>query len=193
VVRLLPDAPYDTTDRFGAEMSDKRDVDGDGNNDLLIVHPSFTKYDNTQMYVFYGAAVKAAVGTSLQLVATQSAGQGIFKSASGLRIPGNFANAGMLNNFDNANAAPGLSIDLVYGMFKGYVSFGKVFIRLNRLGLVTDGNLLPYEDLVIEDPFTAGNTAFGGPRLGPVGDVNGDSFPDLLIGTSGSGYAVLAY
>jgi len=193
-VKLIPEGPTASADWFGATIDGRKDVSGDGVPDILLSHPYYTLYTSSTHYLFFSEAMNAAVGTSLKLgVVISAGGYLVDKGPGGLRLQGNFFNGALLGNFDFSTGVQTASVDLVYGDFNGQSTWGSVYVRFNLSGLSLDGNLFPYQDLVIKNPFDPASIKFGNSKLAAVGDVNGDSMPDLLIPTDSSGYAVLAY
>ena len=192
-VKLIGDAPYDTGMFFGIELAGGADLDDDGELDVVVAQHNFASGNGSQIYIFYGPSFNASQGQTVQLGANVAAGSGIYSSALGLRIEGNVASVAMPGNFDDASVGQGASLDLAYGRLGGLSVFGEVHVRLNMLDVSAGGELYPYVDLTIEDPWDPGSTKFGAWLLAPVGDVNGDGLPDLLVATDGQGYAVLAY
>jgi len=192
-VKLIGDAPYDAAMFFGIELVGNADLDDDGELDLVVSQHNFANGEKSQIYVFYGASFNSSQGETVQLGAAVSAGDGIFSSALGLRIEGNVASVALPGNFDDASVGQGASLDLAYGRLGGLSVYGEVYVRLNMADVSDGGDLYPYVDLTIEDPWDPGTTKFGAWLLAPVGDVNGDGLPDLLVATDGLGYAVLAY
>jgi len=51
----------------------------------------------------------------------------------------------------------------------------------------------PYESPVLVDPLDPTGQKFGYFGAMPIGDFNGDGFPDLIVGTDGAGYAMILY
>jgi len=194
-VKLQPEAFLANVDWFGGEIEGRGDIDGDNVPEIMVAHPYYAAYSTSQVYIFFGSAVNAALGSTVVLQAQPNAGgQGIDKSAKGLRVNGNFFNGTFAGNFDlSTGVQQSGSIDLAYGDFNGQSTWGKVYVRLNLLGLSIDGNIYPSLDLTIQDPFDPGNPKFGAWEIVSLGDTNGDSMPELLVATDGLGYAVLVY
>jgi hypothetical protein len=98
-----------------------------------------------------------------------------------------------IGNFDNDPG--GTSTDIAYVLFSSTDAYGKVVVRLNLKdpsGAFGYGTF-PWEAPVLTDPLAPVGTLFGFAAAVPVGDVNGDGLPDLLVGTDGSGYALILY
>jgi hypothetical protein len=193
VVKLRADAGQTTGSYyFGQEVQGNLDVTGDGIPDIMVAHHSYNAFETTQVYIFSGAAVPGALGTFLRVNATQSVGNGVFMGANGFRIVGAASYFALAGDFDTAGGATA-SIDLVHTDFLSAAELGHVYVRLNRQEFAEAGNVWRSQDLVITDPFTDGNVDFGGYNFRPVGDVNGDGAPDLVVGSKLLGYSVIVY
>lgn len=192
-VRMIPDPTWAANGNFVDDMASGFDMDGDNVPDLAFSHPNFSSTSQSQLYLFFGAALRSGVGTTVQLNATTAAGTNIFKSSRGLRLAGNRMNIKPLGNFDGLEAVSESSTDLAYGDFNGYNYFGNAYIRLNRSGYASDGNRVPTIDLQLVNPFQLGDTSFGGFSMVAVPDFDGDGLPDLFVGTKDLGYGVLVH
>jgi hypothetical protein len=192
-VKLRPDAGQGSSYQFGDTIQGNRDVTGDGVNDLLISHYVYATPANTQAYVFSGAAVAAGQGTTVRVLATGDAGNGVALGSNGLRIKVEGSWFALAGNFDNVSSDEGDSLDLVYTDFNTNPELGHVYVRLNHQEAAVDGNYYPHTDVVIMDPFTPDNIDFGGYMFRPLGDINGDGMPDLAVGTKLLGYNVIVH
>jgi hypothetical protein len=192
-VKLRPDAGQGASYQFGDTVEGNRDITGDGVNDLLVSHYVYAVTANTQVYVFSGAAVAAGLGTTVRVMATGDAGHGVSLGTNGLRIKTSGSYFALAGNFDNEASDGGESFDLVYTDFLTDPELGHVYVRLNHQDDAVDGNYYPHTDVVIMDPFTPDNFDFGGYNFRPVGDMNGDGMPDLVVGNKLLGYTVVVH
>jgi len=192
-VKLRPDAGQGASYQFGDDVQGNQDVTGDGIVDLLISHYVYATPANTQVYVFSGGAVVANPGVTLQVLASGDAGNGVALGTNGFRIKTEGSRFALTGDFDNVASDEGLSVDLVYTDFGVDEVYGHIYLRLNHQDDAIGGNFYPHSDLVIMDPFTPDNLAFGGFNFRPVGDINGDGMPDLVVGTKLLGYNVIVH
>ena len=195
-VRLIPEPTYVNSYWFGAELPGARDLDADGVADVVVVHYSYTApYNNTQLYVFDGANLRANVGKTVQLNAQAAPGlSNVFVSAGkGMRIQGPYSIVQFAGNFDHAPTQSGASVDLVYTDFSYSAVFGHLYTRLNQQENAEGEVLFPYTDITIADPYVAGNLDFGGWSYTAAGDITGDGLPDILAAAKDAGYDILIY
>jgi hypothetical protein len=192
-VRLLPDSGLETYAGFCAEIFGGVDFNDDGQPDVGCNHLLAGAQSKKSIYIFAGTAVAGARGGSLKVNGNQKISDDTWKGAGGMVIAGNFGNAKLAGNFDDAPADVSTSVDLVYGDYNGWVKFGNVYLRLNR---AAQGQAVPFPivSLHLKDPFNPEGTSFGGQKIAPLGDFNGDGFVDLSVGVDiGATYQVLVY
>lgn len=192
-VKLRPDAGQGSSYQFGDIVQGGQDVTGDGINDLLVSHYVYSVFAETQVYVFSGAAIAGSAGATLRVLASGDAGDGVSLGTNGFRIKVAGSFFALAGNFDNVASDMGESVDLVFSDFLTAPELGHVYVRLNHQDDAEDGNHYPHTDVVIIDPFTVDNFDFGGYNFRPVGDINGDGTPDLVVGSKLQGYSVVVY
>jgi hypothetical protein len=188
-VRLRPQGNDQNKDWFFGQILGGEDLDCDGIPELIGVHLQAALSDGRSIYVFNGDFVAGGVGTTLYIGIIEPAGSA-FVSPNGTIIKGNYQSIGLLGNFDDSQVQPECSGDLVYGDFNGLSFFGSVYVRHNLPGVYGMASFQEV-DQTIQDPFTPGNLDFGGIRIAPLSDFDGDGYPDMMVGTNGSGYMTL--
>jgi hypothetical protein len=193
VIRLAPDA-LSGADGFGnSSIAGRQDLDQDGSPDILVTHTGGAPLAGAKtLYMFRGGYLKTRFGSTIQVLATTGTGTGIVQNEKGFLISGQYDKAVPIGNFDND--ADGTA-DIAYVIFASGTNHGKVFIRRNvkdPAGAFAYGTF-PYESPILVDPLDPTAFRFGYFGAVPVGDFNGDGFPDLLVGTDGAGYAMILY
>lgn len=171
-------------DYSGSSVALGGDVDGDGVPDLLLgasgAGPDAGS-DAGETYLLYGAAV-AASGGRIDL-ATLAAEQGVAirginpADLSGFRV----ASAGDVDGDgldDLVIGAPGAGQDDQMEAGESYLIFGAALAESG--GAIELSSLTPEQGVVIRgaDPFD-----YSGYWVASAGDVDGDSFADLIIGS----------
>ncbi len=159
------DSPFD---QFGYSVSDAGDVNGDGYADLIVgaSNDDNTGNDSGSARVFSGVN-----GVILYSHDGDSAGDFFGRSVS---------SAGDVNGDGNADFIVGAPRDDNEGRFTGSAS---VFSGVN-------GTALHIFDGVSSDSSVVFAQGLGGSVSG-AGDVNGDGYPDLIVGAPGSNINVL--
>lgn len=188
VVRLRPEMGI-VTATFGADVRGGVDVDNDQVVDVLANHPSDKK-----MYIFSGAALKNKLGL---IVRTESAvadgyGEGMLLGKNGVVLTGAWAEPCWLGNFDGDDKVSDGTPDLVYGIYDLFAAtYGKVLVRLNT-DVSGEGWFggFPYVDMTIQNPVSMNTPTALGSTIRCPGDLNGDGFPDIIVGTNGEGWAL---
>lgn len=189
-----------TTPQFGANtLYGLDDLDGDGRGDIVVSHspnlwadPSIAK----SVYVFYGSAVAAniGVGKAVTIKAPLTAPQNsAFRNEKGVVVYGPFDYPAIIGDLDAEGGTA--SGDLAYAMYSTTSAYGKVYVRLNiadPAGSFSHG-WFPWASPTLVDPLEPLGQRFGYLGAVKIGDFNGDGYDDLLIGTNGSGYAMIFY
>lgn len=171
----------DAGDRSGGSVSSAGDVNGDGFSDLLIGAPSAnSSIGEGESYVVFGKA--GGFGSSLNLSSLNGSNGFIFTSTlfSGFRYGSGFgfsvSSAGDINGdgFD----------DLIVGApSSGYYFPGESYVVFGKTGSfdasISTSNINGSNGFVLVGNFRD----YSGNSVSSAGDVNGDGFDDLLIGS----------
>jgi hypothetical protein len=183
---------------FGFEMSGGGvDLDGGGQPDLVIGHYRQAMYHADlpySVYIISGEAVQARLGYNVRGVGLASpvpaaVGDGVLKGTYGSIIKGNYRRPAILGNFDGATGA-----DLVMNNLSSS-SWGSIYVRNNGIDAAqsfTEGTF-PYTDLTVPSPYTGDSPTMFGSTVYPLGDFNGDGFPDIIVGSNSGSYPTILY
>ena len=195
VVRLAPDS--DASGNFGSTaISGTEDLDADGIPDIVVTQTTaYAQATQKTITIFRGGYINSRFGQTIRVLTTAGTGTGtgIIQNEKGMTISGSFDKAITIGNFDDD--PNGTSADMAYIIYATTSNRGKVFVRRNvkdPLGSFGFGTL-PYESPVLVDPLDPTGLKFGYFGVVPIGDFNGDGFPDLLVATDGAGYATILY
>ena len=171
--QINPDVMPNNT---GMWVTSAGDVNGDGLADLIV--GSSLAGTNGKAYVVFGKASNTAIN-----LATVAAGGA---NAGGFAIVGDANNALTGASVSNAGDVNGDGLqDLLvsaYGSSKAYVVYGQMGTATINLATVATG----VGGYVI-------NNITSGSSISTAGDVNGDGYADLIVGTAGAGKAYVVY
>jgi len=198
VVRFFKEATA-TEGLFGIDLSGGFDLNGGGVPDLVIGHylqglnqPSLPY----TVYVLYGETLaprlgKNVVGVSLTNPPPAAVGEGTYAGTYGVVIAGNYRRPAILGDFDGAT---GTHADLVMHDLSS-TTWGSVWVRLNNMATTPaiPRGTFPYVDLTITSPYAGQPASAFGNTVFPLGDFNGDGYPDILVGTRNGGYPTIVY
>lgn len=188
-VTLVSDA---TLDRFGFAVSSAGDFNGDGFDDVLIGAPETNNQPGTQtgyqgaVYVFFGTNTPYSQSVAVKDIAGDGLGIEILGEIDQNKVGTAVAKAGDLNGDgygDILLGAPGADIaregaaDLFIQAGKAYVLFGSNNISGHRILLDE-----PFDGVTILSINEQSDFGSSLAILGPPGNLDADTVPDLLIG-----------
>jgi len=176
-------------DYVGTSVSNARDVNGDGFDDLLIGAPNADpngQYSAGESYVVFGK--QEGFAASFNLAELDGSNGFVLTGINPRDYSGrSVSTAGDVNGdgFDDLLiGAPNADPNGQYSAGESYVVFGSGEGFAASLNLAElDGS----NGFVINGIDKHG---FSGNSVSTAGDVNGDGFDDLLVGASGKGYVV---
>ncbi len=154
---------------FGASLAFAGDVNGDGFSDVIVGAPGYTHdhHEEGRAYVFYGYVLGIADVAAWQAEADQQLAH----------LGSSVSTAGDVNGDGYADILVGSE-----GYDDGAAEEGAAFIWYGMDGIVngavdgTPGNADWYRD-------SESASAFFGASVSPAGDINGDGFADVVIGS----------
>ena len=188
-VQLLPEPG--AKNNFG-DTGYAADANGDGIPDIWLAHAKNAEDGKVGLYLYDGGAIRDAEGGSVAVGAGATpVGDEAFIGTNGVVFKGPWTGFGNIGNF---NDDPVAGVD-ASGIGLRPSGKGSALLRFNtdHASAGLPYGTFPWFDVVILDPFDNNNLLFGSGNITGVGDVNGDGLVDIVVGTDGSGYAVLIY
>ncbi|MFT3705933.1 MAG: FG-GAP-like repeat-containing protein [Agriterribacter sp.] len=171
-------------DGFGNSYASAGDVNGDGYNDVIVGAPNYDNGSNNTgaAFIYHGSVNGLSHVPNATLLGSQS--NAAFASV--------VASAGDVNGdgySDIIVGAPGF----IYGSFNEYIAVAFIYY-----GSATGINPVLIDTLESGDNYYDAYRSNFGATVSTVGDVNGDGYGDIIIGSpygggSGSGYARVYY
>ncbi len=216
VVRLEPAPGATGPQRFGSEIAVIGDMDGDG-MDEVVVGAMEAESIKGRAYVFYGRAIDSVsllTPDSINVLTLERTGGGQyfgatvaggFQDLDGDGVPdfgvvsqytsrlsiyhgGPIDEVEVLHNFDDSTRFFGSPTGFV-GDFDGN-GLGDVVVSSNYPSPYSNKLWFFFNDVSgfgAADPIYQYGVEGFGSRMAPAGDVNGDGYPDLVVGSNGKG------
>ncbi len=199
LVYVKPDQPSQAN--FGLNPNILgRDLTGDGIPDLAISHTQATNPTSKMLYVFNGAAVRAAAGGQILMGVPVNPDNSINQSPIGDRIYVSPNGSGWIwvGKYEFFFAAGNVADDPATFRpsaiaYRNTDAAGQVHVRFNHndTTLGFPYGTYPWADLVFSNPYADSPIASRDQQ--GVGDVNGDGYDDFVASTDNGGYVVLVY